>query len=65
MNAKPRKREPSTNYIKYKQTDDKVWPIKKQNQWNAESQEIVEALARKYSTPYGLQKMREKGLIGD
>lgn len=61
---KPRKREPKKNYIDNKESHDKVWTIKRQKVWNADSQEIVKSLARKYSTPYQLQKMREKGLIG-
>lgn len=64
MNAKPKKREPNENYLKSKENHDKVWPKSRQYQWNADSQEIVKSLARKYSTQYQLQKMREKGLIG-
>lgn len=61
---KPKKRDPKTNYLKLKDNQDKVCPKSRQNQWNDDSQEIVKSLSREYSTPYQLQKMREKGLIG-
>lgn len=61
---KPKKRDPKTNCLKLKDNQDKVWPKSRQDQCNNDSQEIVKSLARRYSTPYQLQKMREKGLIG-